>query len=189
MNGLYEAALEIQNYCETQSWPFAFIGGLTLVRWGNARQTKDVVLVVLAGFGSETEFTKALTEAFKPRPEHSPEIADKGRVLLLQASNEVPMDISLGCMPFEERMMARSSRFEFMENVFLRTVSAEDLVVLKAFASRMQDWVDVSNILIRQSSTLNMQLVRQELTPLCELKESPETLDQLERLWQSCQDA
>lgn len=32
-----------------------------------------------------------------------------------------------------------------------------------------------------------MDLIRRELTPLCELKESPEALDQLERLWQSCQ--
>jgi len=189
MNGLYEAAQEVQKFCELQAWPFTFIGGLTLVRWGNARQTKDVDLVVLAGFGREQEFFIALTEAFRPRPEHSPEIAEKGRVLLLQAANGVPLDISLGCIPFEERMIDRSSKFPFLPEVALRTVSAEDLVVLKAFASRPQDWVDVSNVLIRQSASLDMSLIRRELAPLCELKETPETLDQLERLWQSCQDA
>ena len=188
MNALYEAALEVQNFCESQSWPFTFIGGITLVRWGDARQTKDIGMVVLAGFGHKQKFSVAFTSAFKPRPEHSPKIADEGRVLLLQAGNGVPMDISLGCLPYEERIMDRSSKFEFLPEVALRTVCAEDLVVLKAFAGRPQDWIDHGNVLIRQSKSIDMDLVQRELAPLCELKETPETLDQLGQLWQSCQD-
>ncbi len=82
----------------------------------------------------------------------------------------------------------RSSLFRFDEDVELLTVSAEDLVVFKAFAGRPQDWFDVEGIFNRQRASLDMGLIRKELTPLCELKESPETLVQLEQMWQPCQD-
>ena len=76
-------------------------------------------------------------------------------------------------------MIARASRFEYLPNVELQTASKEDLVVLKAFAGRSRDWADVEGILIRQADALDWQLIVEELTPLCELKESPETVDRL----------
>jgi hypothetical protein len=53
----------------------------------------------------------------------------------------------------------------------LVTCSAEDLVVLKAFADRMQDWLDIEGIIVRQGASLDRSLVLQELGPLLELKE------------------
>ena len=46
----------------------------------------------------------------------------------------------------------------------------EDLIVLKAFAGRMQDWLDVEGVLVRQSASLNRALILSELRPLLELK-------------------
>jgi hypothetical protein len=56
--------------------------------------------------------------------------------------------------------------------------SAEDLVVLKAFADRPQDWIDVEGIIVRQRGGLDRALVRRELRDLLELKEDigPETV-------------
>lgn len=64
----------------------------------------------------------------------------------------------------------------------IRTCSAEDLVVLKAFASRPQDWIDVEKVIIRQGQRLNRPLIIEELTPLAELKEDPEILEHLQSL-------
>ena len=64
----------------------------------------------------------------------------------------------------------------------IRTCSAEDLVVLKAFANRPQDWVDVQRVIIRQGKKLNRDLILEELNPLVELKEEPEILDDLNQL-------
>jgi len=75
----------------------------------------------------------------------------------------------------------RSSLFRYPPGVELRTCSAEDLVVMKAFAGREKDWVDVSGILARQGSKLDWPYIRRELTPLVALKGTPENLDELER--------
>lgn len=65
------------------------------------------------------------------------------------------LDIALGGLPFEEASVARSTLFTFPPDVPLRTCSAEDLVVLKAFADRPKDWVDIEGILIRQASAMD----------------------------------
>ena len=87
-------------------------------------------------------------------------------------------------MPFEERMLERASYWNVLGKNQIRTCSAEDLVILKAFASRPQDWIDIKNVAIRQAARLNRSLILEELTPLVELKEAPEILVQLEQLFQ-----
>ena len=53
MNSLFKAGLEIQNYLNSKKWPFCFIGGLAVIRWGEVRMTQDIDLYILSGFGSE----------------------------------------------------------------------------------------------------------------------------------------
>ena len=53
MNGLYEAALEVQSFMQRRGWRFCIIGGLALQRWGDPRVTRDVDVTVLTGFGDE----------------------------------------------------------------------------------------------------------------------------------------
>ena len=53
--------------------------------------------------------------------------------------------------------------------------------MLKAFADRAKDWVDVEGIIIRQSGRIDWPYVRAQLSPLVELKEAPEILRQLDR--------
>jgi hypothetical protein len=54
---------------------------------------------------------------------------------------------------------------------------------MKAFASRPTDWNDVRGILVRQGTrNLDWPYVHRQLQPLCEVKETPETLERLEDL-------
>ena len=182
------AAREIQDFLEQQEWSFTFIGGIAVNRWGRARLTNDADICLFTDFGDEASFVDALISSFTPRRPDAREFALQSRVVLLSTSQGFGVDVSLGAFDFERSAILRSSRFEFPGGVELVTVSAEDLVVFKAFAGRPQDWFDVEGIINRQLGSLDMELVRKELAPLCELKESPETLDQLNRLWQSCQE-
>jgi hypothetical protein len=84
-------------------------------------------------------------------------------------------------LPYEELVVERSSFFDYPTKVALRTCSAEDLIVLKAFAGRGQDWVDVERIIVRQTGKLDWGYIHTQLRPLAELKEAPEILEQLER--------
>lgn len=175
------AAKDLQQFCAEQDWRFCLIGGLALQRWGEPRETIDVDLTLLTGFGSEDVFIQRLLRRFEPRIEDAAEFAQAHRVLLLRAQSGVGLDIALAGLPFEERAVARSSPFAFPNDVVLRTCSAEDLVVMKAFAARPKDWVDVEGILIRQTGKMDWNYIRQQLTPLAELKEMPELVEQLER--------
>ena len=104
------------------------------------------------------------------------------RVVLVETSAGIPVDISLACLPFEARVIARSTPFDVQSDTALVTCSAEDLVVLKAFAGRVQDWLDIEGIIVRQGARLNRTLVLEELVPLLDLKDDLESEAQLRRL-------
>lgn len=183
MNPLYEAALEIEAFCRDRRWRATIIGGLAVQRWGEPRQTRDVDLAILTGFGDEGRFVDELLAHFKARRPDAREFALRHRVLLVQAANGTPLDISLAALPFEERLIERSSPFHFSEEASLVTCSAEDLVVLKAFADRPQDWLDIQGILVRQGALLDRAQVLDELRPLLELKEDSGPEAALQRLF------
>jgi hypothetical protein len=183
MNLLFEAAAEIQRTIMNHKWPFCFIGGLAVLRWGEIRMTRDIDLCLSCGFGNEKRFSTALLDAYTGRIKDSLEFAMENRVLLLQASNEVAVDISLSGLPFEERMIRRATSFSFSPGCSLVTCSAEDLIVLKAFAGRHKDWNDIEGVALRQGADLDTDAITRRLTPLCEATESTETLDRLKTLF------
>lgn len=182
MNPIFAAALELQEFCGVRGWRFCFIGAVAVQRWGEPRLTLDADLTLLTGFGGEERFVDALLTTFGGRRPDARDFALRYRVLLLQAANGVPLDVSLGAMPFEERAVERSSDFAIGEGKALRTCSAEDLVVFKAFAGRDKDWLDIEGVALRQAGGLRDALIWQELEPLLELKESPETAPRLRAL-------
>lgn len=174
------AAAEIQAVCLAQGWQFCFIGGLALQRWGEPRETVDADLTLLTGFGGEERFIRILLEHFEGRIPDAAQFAMERRVLLLRSSKGVGLDVALGALPFEELVVQRSSFFGYPPKIALRTCSAEDLIVLKAFAGRGQDWVDVERIIVRQTGKLDWGYIWEQLRPLAELKGAPEILNQLE---------
>ena len=182
MNELIRAAADLQAICESHHWNYCFIGGLAVQRWGEPRETVDVDLTLLTGFGDEQRFVKVLMEAFEARIDQAAQFASVNRVLLLRAASGVGLDIALGGLPFEALAVSRSSLFTFPPDVPLRVCSAEDLLVLKAFADRPKDWLDIEGILIRQADHLDWRYVRAQLEPLAELKDAPELVDKLERM-------
>ena len=179
MNPLLAAALEVQTFCRAQGWRFCFIGGLAVQRWGEPRLTQDADLTVITGFGSEASFVETLLDRFEGRLPDAREFALRNRVLLIRSSGGVPLDLALGAMPFEEHAVARASDFTIAPGVVIRTCSAEDLIVFKAFAGRAKDWLDIEGIAVRHAGRLDERLIWAEVVPLLELKESPEDAQRL----------
>ncbi len=181
MNALFAAAAEIQHFLQRSGERFCIIGGIALQRWGEPRFTRDVDVTLLCPFGAEQEAIKPLLAAFVSRVPEAGAFATKHRVLLLSSEQGIPIDVALGGIPFEERCVARATEFDFGEARIL-TCSAEDLVVLKAFAGRPQDWVDIESIVIRQRQRLDWTLVFEELEPLAAVRNVPGLLDRLRQL-------
>ena len=182
MQDLFLLADDIQSFCRDRGWKFCFIGGISLQRWGEPRLTADVDLTILTGFGGESACIEELCGAFAGRVPDAAEFAHQSRVLLLESERGIPIDISLGALPFEERVVDRASFFEYLPDVRLKTCSVEDLVILKAFADRPRDWSDIEGVLVRAGREIEWKTIETELPPLCEAKEAPHILPRLQAL-------
>lgn len=184
MNSLFQAASELQKTMKDQNWPFCFIGGLAVMRWGEIRMTQDIDICLMCGFGNEEIYIENLINQYTSRIDDPINFALDNRVLLLSASNGVAVDISLSGLPFEEEMIRRATPFAYSSDCSLITCAAEDLIILKAFADRPKDWNDVETIAMRQEGKLNIKYITEQLTPLCDLKESPEIIEKLNKVFQ-----
>jgi hypothetical protein len=181
VNKLIVVAARLQTLFDDKHWKFAFIGGIAVERWSEARTTLDVDLTLYTGFANEPSYVQTLLAHFPGRVANVEQQAKITRVVLLTSPENVGIDISLAGLPFEEGIIERSSLHEYAPSVFLRTCSAEDLIVLKAFANRDKDWLDIKGAIIRNAK-LDWPLIERELAVLLELKEEPEILQRLLRL-------
>ena len=106
-------------------------------------------------------------------------------MLLIQSDAAIPIDVSLGAMPFEERTAERASDWSVQKGSALFTCSAEDLIVHKAFADREKDWLDIEGVAIRQTGAIREDLIWRELDPLLELKGSRSAAERLTKVLES----
>jgi hypothetical protein len=176
MIALFEPARQLQDFCDQQGWRSCFIGGIAVLRWGETRVTRDIDLTVLTGFGGEDRIIDILLANYAARLPDAREFAVSKRVLLLSTPTGTGIDVSLGALPFEEKLIGRASSFTFSPGLELRTCSAEDLIVMKLFASRPIDVRDAEGVAIRNRGRLDWHYIEEQLAPLADLKHEPEIL-------------
>lgn len=180
MAELVELALEVQGFCAERDWKFCLIGGMAVQQWSEPRLTWDVDITLLTGFGGEESYIDEWLRHYRPRFPDAREFALANRVLLLWSQSGLGIDVALGALPFEERAIARSKEVEISPGIKLRFCSPEDLIVMKAFASREIDWRDIQMTIARQGSkNLDWNQVFMEIEPLAALKEEPEIIRRL----------
>ena len=175
MNGIYEAAEELCVFMATEQWKFCIIGGLAVQCWGEPRTTLDVDITLLTGWGDETPYIDRLLTRFESRLEDARAFALARRILLLRASNGTDADVALGALPMEEAMVSRATKVDIGDGRLLPFCTAEDLFIMKAFADRTRDWLDVESVAMRQEA-LDTAYILDTLRELADLKEAPEIL-------------
>lgn len=181
---LFNAALELQDDLESKNLPFCFIGGLAVIRWGEIRLTNDIDITLLCGFGNEQELAQQVLKSFKPRISDPVSFAITNRVLLVTSSGGIQVDISLSGLEFEEAMIKRSTYFEMSQGVKLKTCTAEDLIVMKAFSNRPKDWNDIEGIVKRNTGALDTKFIMTQVRPFVKIKEDPRITSRLKTLLQ-----
>lgn len=179
---VFDAAREVQEFLRKSGSKFCFIGGLAVQRWGQPRLTVDVDLTLLCPIGDEARTVDRLLGRFPARRSDVRKFALANRVVLLKTGSGIGLDVSLGVLDFEKRCVGRATDFNFGPGLRLRTCSAEDLIVHKAFAGRGQDWVDIEYVIVRQRRRLDWKQIESELKLLLELRETPENLETLRQL-------
>lgn len=123
------------------------IGGVAVTALGAPRFTADVDVVLLLSVSRLSELLQAAGELeLLPRIENAEHFARRNRVLLLRHQpSGIAVDISLGMLPFEEEVVARSELRE-LDGLALRLPTPEDLIILKAVAHRPKDLADIAAI-------------------------------------------
>lgn len=179
---LFREARAVQEFLTESGLPFCFIGGVALQHWGEPRATRDLDLTIFTGFGGEARVIDSVLARFDVRRPDARAFALQHRVLLCATPVGVPVDIALGALPFEAEMIERATEVEFEPGVALRICSAEDLLVLKAFADRPRDRADALGIARRSGRTLDWDAIEMRLTPLAEAKGEPEILERVRSL-------
>ena len=106
------------------------------------------------------------------------------RILILSGAEGVPIDVGLASLEFESQLFDRATEFEFAPGISIPTVSAEDLLFLKACANRELDWADIEGILVTQGSNLNCHLVESQLQAIRDIIEFEQVMPRLKELCQ-----
>lgn len=181
---LFREAQTFQEELDRRRLRSCFIGGVALQHWGEPRATRDLDVSVFAGFGGEAPIIDALLAAYPGRVDGAREFALRYRVLLLSTGGQsaVDVDVALAGLPFEDDMIKRAVLAEYEVDVALRICTAEDLVVLKAFADRLQDRADLVGIARRRGRHLDWDAIVERLRPLADAKDDPAIAANVEAL-------
>lgn len=149
------------------------IGGVAASLLGRPRLTADIDAVILLSVDRLSHlFRVAEEEGLIPRIPDAIDFARQHRVLLLHHQESgIPVDISLGILPFESDMV---------EHRILLTVAGltvpvprpEDMIVLKAIAHRPVDLADIRAI-VENYPTLEWEYIRQWVEAFAEILEAP----------------
>jgi predicted nucleotidyltransferase len=164
-------AAEVQEFMLERKWRFAFIGGVANLAWGIMRTTEDVDLTLFTSFENERVFIDEILAQYPSRISDPVRFALQARVLLLSSPKGVGIDIGLAGFPYEEAAVDRAESVDFGEGIALLVITAEDLIVMKAFASRPQDWVDVDGVVRRQGLKLDWEYIVRHVEDLAAVKE------------------
>lgn len=114
------AAAEISRFLEDRGIEHFVLGGLALQHWGEPRLTRDVDITALVAPEELESFVDEVLQRFQPRIPDAREFAVRHRVLLLQAGDGTPIDLSLGIPGYEEEALRRAVWVEFPEGEWER---------------------------------------------------------------------
>lgn len=157
--------------------PHVLIGGLAVSQLSRPRLTADIdVLAVLDDDNRIPSLIESAGNAgFSLRIQEAEAFARKNRVLLLiHDQSKIPVDISLGLLPFEREVIERSSRIT-AGNLQLPLPSVEDLIILKAVAHRAVDLQDIMT-LAQAHTHLDRERIERIVGEFAEALEMPEIL-------------
>jgi len=158
------------------------IGGLAVCLVARPRFTKDIDALLIF----DTDLVEGLLSdlhirGFDPRFSGMAEFAREARFIgLIHLASGVAIDIALGCMPFEEEVVDRSTEHRD-DAVTLRLPTPEDLIILKAIAHRPQDLIDITTV-AEVNPSIDRKRIQYWLEQYGELTETPDLWNMTEQL-------
>ncbi len=158
------------------------IGGVAASLLGRPRLTADVDVVILLSVEQLPSLMEmAMDEGLAPRIPDAAEFARRHRVLLLcHQESGIPVDISLGILPFEKNMVERRQAIP-AGDLIVPVPRPEDMIVLKAIAHRPVDLADIRAI-AEAHPQLDREYIQQWVEAFAEVLEFPSLWDTIRSL-------
>lgn len=149
------------------------IGGVATGFLGKPRFTVDLDAMFFASIEDVPRILEmAKAEGIEPRTDQIMDFAKKSRVLLFRHSaSGASIDISLGVLPFEEEVVARSQVYN-AGVLSVRLPTPEDLIVMKAIAHRPKDLIDIQSV-IDSHPDLDVDRIRHWVKSFADILETP----------------
>ncbi len=165
---------------------FFMIGGVAVIAHGVARHTADIDAVVLAeGLDLRVALRVLARHGIAARVDDPEAFARENQVILLEHSaSGIPLDVSIGWLPFETSALAAAVEVNY-GSVRILVPCVTDLIVYKLLASRPRDLDDAQNLVVLHGSEVDFVRAHDAMAPLCAALEDPgplETLGTLRKL-------
>jgi hypothetical protein len=162
------------------------IGGVAIGVLVDPRFTNDLDAMFLLSIKDVPYFLEqAKLEGIEERAENNIEFLKRSRVLLLKhVDTDTVIDVSLGILPFEQEVIARSSLQEVDDALSIRLPTPEDLFIMKAIAHRSKDLEDMRNTIIKYPN-LDKKRIKKWVTEFAEILEMPDLWKQIEAILNS----
>jgi hypothetical protein len=176
-----DALHEVTEFLDQHRIRHLVIGGIANAVWGRPRATRDADLQVLIGERTISEFVALVKAQFEFRVPDPVTFAKQTYVVPIYASNQIPVDLGLGFLPYEEIAVERAVLIEYL-GVTFPTCTAEDLIIHKAISERGKDWDDIQGVLARQGNRLDQAYILYWLAQFAQALERPELIQRYHNL-------
>ena len=170
-----DAVRAVVGFLVEQNVPYMIIGGMANAVWGEVRATRDADFKISLGERSLSEFRQRVVSRFPERQTGVPAHLQSGHVIHIWAMPEVAVDLLVSIFDYERQAIDRAIPMT-IEGVSVHICSAEDFIIHKAVANRVQDWIDVERVLIRQKTKLDQKYILGWVEQFAQGLDNPEIL-------------
>ncbi len=177
------AALEaLMSALRSAGVPAVVVGGVAVSLLARPRFTRDIDTLVDLDEARWPALLEALRELkIVPRVDDPTEFARRARVLLMRHEpSQIDVDVIVGGLSFERAAVA-SGEWRTLGSFAVRLPRIEDLMIMKAFAQRPQDLLDLE-ALLETHPEANLSVVRQWVREFSVAATMPTMFDELNRL-------
>lgn len=168
-----KALVMIARTLDAHRIPYMVIGGMANALWGVPRATLDIDVTVWVEPGSTSEIIRQMGKAFRIRTGRPESFVEKTRVLPMETTEGVAIDMIFGMLSFEEEAIRRAVT-NMVAGQPIRFCTAEDLVIMKIISQRPKDLDDVRAILKRRGKQIDRVYLDPRIEELARLLERPE---------------
>lgn len=159
-DSLKKAIIRLTGALDDLETGYALIGGIAVGLVSKPRTTLDVDAMIWAPlYDVDHLLSRFLIFGITPRREDTRNLALAHRVLLLQSEDGVPIDVSLGALPFEDEAIRSAREIPLEGNLSVKVASPESLIVMKALANRPKDREDIRQLLLINTDVSRSALI------------------------------